>query len=304
METPNEKKNSKGVLIILVLSLLGNAVLGYLFFTTSHEKEVITIEKEKTAAELDSIIDVRVALETELTAVKADLDKFKGYSVELDSLLADARSQLAAKEKRIAALSKDSKKLKELQKELEELKKMRDNLLEQVDRLVQENNLLRKENQEFQATISNLKLVKSDLEKKVESGSVLTANNVLMIGYKEKSSGKKSPTVIAKKTDLIDVCFDLMQNRIAPTGSKEVYLRIISPEGATLAIQSLGSGTFKEKESGQENLFTAKKTIEYDGTTKNHCISWKPNMPFASGKYKAEVYVDGYLAGVGGMILK
>lgn len=304
MSNHNENKNNKGVLILLVLSLLGNAILGYLFFTTNQEKQIITIEKEKTSAELDSIIDIRVALETELTATKADLDKFKGYSAELDSLLSAAREELAIKEKRIAALSRDNKKLKELQKELEELKRMRDALLEQVDRLVQENNLLKKENQEYQATISDLKIVKSDLEKKVESGSVLTANNVVVIGYKEKGSGKKSPTVIAKKTDLVDVCFDLVQNRIAPPGNKEVYVRIISPEGSTLAVQSLGSGTFKDKESGQENLYTAKKTVAYDGTTKNHCITWRPNMPFASGKYKAEVYVDGYLAGAGGLILK
>jgi myosin heavy subunit len=304
MEQQQENKSSKGVLIILILSLLGNGILGYKFFTTNQEKQVVTIEKEKTAAELDSIIDIRVALESELTNTKADLDKFKGYSAELDSLLAGAKEQLAQREKRIASLSKDSKKLKELQGELEDLKKMRDTLLEQVDKLVQENNLLKKENQEFQATISDLNVVKSTLEKKVESGSVLAANNVLMLGYKEKGSGKKAPTVIAKKTDLVDVCFDLAQNRIAPTGNKEVYLRIISPEGSTLAVQSLGSGTFKEKESGQDNLFTAKKTISYDGSTKNHCISWKPNMPFAPGKYKAEVYVDGYLAGVGGVILK
>jgi regulator of replication initiation timing len=218
--------------------------------------------------------------------------------------LINAKEQLAAKEKKIAYLSKDSKKLKELQAELVELKKMRDALLEQVDKLVQENNLLKKENQEFQATISDLNVVNTDLQNKVESGSVLAANNVLMIAYKEKSSTKRAPTVIAKKADLFEVCFDISQNRIAPQGNKEVYLRVISPEGSTLAVQSLGSGTFKSKEGGEDNLYTVKKTVSYDGSVKNHCLGWKPNMPFASGKYKAEVYIDGYLAGVGGLILK
>ena len=82
-------------------------------------------------------------------------------------------------------------RIKELQAELADLKNMRDSLLEQVDKLVQENNLLKKENQEFQATISDLNVVKSDLEKKVESGSVLAANNVFMLAYKEKSSTKR-----------------------------------------------------------------------------------------------------------------
>lgn len=303
MEQQEKKGNNKGILALLLLSLLGNGFLGYKFFTEKGEKEVVTIEKIKTQAELDSVIDIRVALESELTNTKSELDKFKGYSSELDSLLADARKQLDAKEKRIAGLSKDSKKLKELQQELADLKKMRDSLLEQVDKLVMENNLLKKENQEFQATISDLNVVKSNLEKKVESGSVLAANGVTVIAYKEKGS-KRSGTVIAKKADLMEVCFEIGQNRIAPQGNKEVYLRIISPEGSTLAVQSMGSGTFKSKDDGSDNLYTMKKSVDYDGNAKNQCLAWKPNMPFNSGKYKAEVYIDGFLAGAGGVILK
>jgi len=304
MEQQENNNSKKGILIVLVLSLLGNGFLGYKFFTEKKAKEIVIVEKEATQSDLDSIIDIRVALESELTNTKTELEKFQGYSAELDSLLADAKTQLAAREKKIAALSKDSKKLKELQVELDDLKKMRDSLLEQVDKLVQENNLLKKENQEFQATITELNVVRTDLEKKVESGQVLAANNVLMVAYKEKSSTKKSPTVIAKKADSFDVCFDISQNRIAEQGNKEIYLRVISPEGSTLAVQSLGSGTFKSKDDNTDNLYTIKKTITYDGSVKNHCLGWKPNMPFASGKYKAEVYIDGHLAGIGGVILK
>jgi regulatory protein YycI of two-component signal transduction system YycFG len=128
MEQEN-KKNSKGILIILLLSLLGNGILAYLFFTERVEKQIITVEKRDTQNDLDSIIDIRVALESELNNTKTDLEKFKGYSAELDSLLAGAKEQLAAKEKKIAYLAKDSKKLKELQAELADLKKMRDTLL-------------------------------------------------------------------------------------------------------------------------------------------------------------------------------
>ncbi len=302
MEEQNNNKGGKGLLILLLLSLLGNIALGYLFFTEKKAKETVIVEKQNTATELESVIEVRIALENELSETREDLEKFKGYSEELDSLLAEAKTSLDKREKQIAGYSRDVKKLKA---ELEDLKKMRDSLLEQVDKLVQENNLLKQENTEFQATISDLKVVKTDLEKKVESGSILAAANVVMIAYKEKSGGsKRTPTVVSKKTDIIEVCFDVVQNRIAPSGNKEVYLRIISPEGSTLAVQSLGSGTFKSKETGDDNLFTVKKTVNYDGTSKNHCISWKPNMPFASGKYVAEVYIDGYLAGKGGYIMK
>lgn len=297
-------KSGKSVLLLLLLSLLGNGFLGYKYFTEKQDHETVLIEKEKTDAELSSLVDLRVNLETELSATKEDLEKFKGYSEELDSLLAHARNDLEKKEKRIASLSKDSKKLKELQKELEDLKAMRDNLLEQVDKLVMENNLLKKENQEYQATIGDLNMENSNLEKKVESGSALTSTQVLLVSYKEKSKGKRAVTAIAKKTDFMEVCFNIAQNRIASKGPKEVYARIISPEGSTLAVQSLGSGTFKSKENGEDNLYTTKKTIDYDGNEKNHCIAWKPNMPFSSGKYKVEIFIDGYLSGVGGLILK
>jgi regulatory protein YycI of two-component signal transduction system YycFG len=77
METNETKNKSKSVLILLIISVLGNLVLGYKFFTEKKAKEIVTIEKEATQSDLDSIIDIRVALESELNNTKNDLDKCK-----------------------------------------------------------------------------------------------------------------------------------------------------------------------------------------------------------------------------------
>ncbi len=59
-------------------------------------------------------------------------------------------------------------------------------------------------------------------------------------------------------------------------------IRIISPEGVTLAVQSAGSGTFKMADTDEERQYSTSTTMEYDQTAKsNVCTYWQQTTPFA-----------------------
>ena len=110
-----------------------------------------------------------------------------------------------------------------------------------------------------------------------------------------KSSGKESETDNAKKAEKLKVCFDVPENLVADPGEKTFLVRIISPEGTTMAVQSSGSGTFMVAGSGEQRQYTTSTTIDYDQKPKNVCTYWQQTTPYAQGNYTVEVYQDGYL---------
>ncbi|MFM7728959.1 MAG: hypothetical protein ACKO7B_19835, partial [Flavobacteriales bacterium] len=112
-------------------------------------------------------------------------------------------------------------------------------------------------------------------------------------------------TPLARRTNKMEVCFDVMDNKIAKGGQKNVYLRITEPSGKTIGNRSSGSGSFTTG-SGEELLYTATTTIDYTGAKANVCLSHEEqeDKKFAPGTYLVEVYIDKVLAGAGSAILK
>ncbi len=56
-------------------------------------------------------------------------------------------------------------------------------------------------------------------------------------------------------------------NRIAQTGSTDVYVCITGPDGQPIAVEALGSGKFTTREEG-EKLFTAKVPVDFESRQK------------------------------------
>jgi hypothetical protein len=112
-------------------------------------------------------------------------------------------------------------------------------------------------------------------------------------------------TKSAKKVESIKVCFDIDENKVSEPGSKIFLLRIVSPEGVTLAVQSQGSGVFELADSGEKSQYTTKQEINYEQKKKNVCMYWEGAAGgFGKGTYTIEIYQDGYNTGTTTMELK
>ncbi|GIV32915.1 MAG: hypothetical protein KatS3mg031_0450 [Chitinophagales bacterium] len=296
--------SNRPITILLLISVVLNVIVLYFLYIKLTENN----ELDKKVAALQEKVDSLSMLRTELVAkveeTTSELDEFKGLSAELDSLLAEAKKDIARKEARIAQLKKDASKAKELAAEVAELKRLKERYLEQIDSLISANNLLKEEIVAYQTTLQDQTATIEQQKKTIEKGSILTADNVTASPQKRKASGKFVNTAIASKTNRVEICFDLLENKIAASGTKTIYLQILSPDGVVLGTDASGAGTFTIKDDNTQARYTATTQIDYQNQRKNYCVTWSYDIPLTKGSYTVKVFVDGFFSGVGAFILK
>lgn len=290
--------NTNKILLVLLLASIGVNI--WLFTSKSGMQEDFRQQK-------DSLITANVDIEKELNDTYTELNQYKGINARLDSLLQEANGKIDVQKARIEDLirkeGKTSKLNKQLLAELNELKKLRDQYLEKIDQLLVENEQLKKEKTELSSTVENLS---KNLEKTINTASVLRAEYLKANAFKKRSNDKYAPTAMARRTNKIEICFSVLENKIAKSGTKTAYLRLIEPGGKVLGNRAEGSSGFRRNDTGEDVLFTATKTIEYSNEKMdNICMEWEEaDRVFAAGNYILELYIDGNPAGTTSIMLR
>jgi predicted nucleic acid-binding Zn-ribbon protein len=300
MSQEENKSNKSAVLLIALLLLLSAGMNVYQWKNQS--ETVVTYDNQ-----IDSMITVRIELERELASTSVELEKYRGMSVSLDSLLNDANRKIEAQEKKIRALIKSEKNNKtlnaKLKTELEELRKLKGEYLDQIDQLVAENKELKEQNVILQESVGGLKKEKSELQGKVSQASQLKVEYMKIVAYKKKGSGKYVESAIAKRTNKLEMCLTVMDNSIASPGERMVYLIVKEPTGKVLAGYS--KATFNEAETGEEMMATASQKIDFTGSKQDLCLAFENDERIlTSGTYTMSVYIDGSLVGESAYMLK
>jgi DNA repair exonuclease SbcCD ATPase subunit len=249
---------------------------------------------------------VRVEVERELASTETELEKYRGISANLDSLLNDANGRIAEQEKKIRKLianEKDANRLnKKLKAELEAFKKLKDEYLEKIDQLIIENNALKAKNEELNNTVSNLSEEKKNLQGKVATASQIKVEYLKINAYKKKNSGKYVEATIAKRTNKIEACFTVMDNKIAEHGDKNIYMVIKEPGGKILA--GISRANFTDV-SGNNIEATASYKIHYEGDKIPVCINFENEQRIlVSGNYAVEIYMENTPVASGTLMLK
>lgn len=297
MENQNQSSGKGRILwIVLVLSLIFN------IYQWRNKASVVEALEVKT----DSLVTARVDVEKELAATYEELNQYKGINSRLDSLLLEANNMVDQQKDKIASLMKKEKNSaalnKKLNAELEELKKLRDQYLEKVDELLVENENLKKQNTDLTSTVET---ISKNLESTVNTASVLKSEYVKVKAYKKKSSGKFSETAMAKRTNKMEVCFTILENKITQPGEKTAYLRIIEPGGKTMGGSSEGSSTFKMKGTNEDVMYSNSQKIDYKNEKQDVCLNWEEKERiFTPGTYVIEIYIDGNLSTAASYVLK
>jgi hypothetical protein len=135
--------------------------------------------------------------------------------------------------------------------------------------------------------------------------SVLHASNIRMDAIRVKRNGKEKETRKAKKADVLRVTFDIDENRIAESGTKMIYLRIVGPDGSVLNNPANGSGMMTSSK-GDHLTYTLPKSLSLvqNQPVKGITVDWNQDGDYAKGVYKIEIYNDGYAVGSGEVNLK
>ncbi|MBK7853391.1 MAG: hypothetical protein IPJ66_20275 [Bacteroidetes bacterium] len=299
METQNqEQKKGKGTLWIVLFLL--SAVMN-IYQWRNHTTTINTYEQK-----VDTLVVERVNVEKELSDTKAELEKYRGISANLDSLLNEAQAKIEEQAKKIKDINSREKNMAslntKLKQQLADLQMLRDEYLGRIDSLLMANKQLVTEKEQL---TSNVESLSKNLETTVATASVLKTEYIKVQSFKRKSSGKFVETAMAKRTHKLSVCFDVLDNKIAKQGDKTVYLKITEPGGKAVGNRSTGSNSFKTS-AGEEIMYAATTTINYTGAKQNVCMNYEEQQDkmCPPGTYLIEVYIDGNLSGAGSYTLR
>jgi hypothetical protein len=283
----SENKNKSNLLLIILLLLS----VGFNIYQYSSKNTIISESKN----ERDSLITARVDIEKELNETYSELNQYKGENARMDSLLSIANTDLQSYENKIASLLKSESNKEQLNKklleELKEIKKLRDQYLEKIDNLLAENSRLKKDNSDLNTKVEQ---ISKDLENTVNTASILRVEYLNISSLKKKFNDKYAPTLLAKRTNKFDICFTILENKIAKSGTRTVYCRLISPNGKVIGDRAQGSGSFNDVKSNSQIQFTLSKSLDYNNANANICMTWESaGEKYNVGIYTAEIYIDG-----------
>lgn len=295
--TTELKPKSKAVVflsaLIVVLAFVLIA-LGWLYYSEHKEavetQQLLIAEKDSIALNLQGIMQEYDILETDNETLNAKLEEEQ-----------ERAGKLLAEIKQVKSVS--YAKIKEYQKELGTLRSIMRDMVIEIDSLNTLNQQLIAENikvkQEFtmsQKTVESLERKTEEMSSTITKGSVVRARNVNPI-----TINKRGREILrARNVEKIKTCFTLSENNIAEPGLREVYIRLLGPDGFILAKSNTDLFDFE----GDKIVFSASREIDYQNRDVEMCIFYDNNGKLEPGKYEVSLFMDGYMIGFGEFMLK
>ncbi|MBA4154749.1 hypothetical protein [Flavobacterium sp.] len=292
----NQNNNSKLKAVILVLSLLLLASLGYMFKMSSDAKKVET--------ELSSVTTEKENALTELAQLKTTYDAAIAENTSMSE-------ELIAERDKVVKLMEEVKKSKGDAAAIGKYKQQIADLQAKMNVLIRENDELKVKNQQLTAEIDSTKTIlveakeynqvlagqNEELSKTVEKASKLSILNLKTGAYKVKSSGKEVETERAKRADILKVNFTIAENKVAKSGDKSYYIQVIDSKNNVL-------GEKKLVEFGDKSLtYSFISTVQYE----NNTVNVSENLPgenFEKGTYFVNIFDKAELVGKTSFTLK
>ncbi len=304
--------NRKVIYGVLIAALLGT--WGYIFYDKSKTSEQVS-QLETKITNIDS---ARVALQQDFMDVSAKADSLTKDNLQLTGDLAQKNTAIQTLKSNISSILKkknaSESELAEAKKMIGELNGKIDGLFAEIEQLKGENLQLNNANQQLntektqltnekqglEQNLNKTSVEKKQLEEKVDVASTLRASSIGIAAIKIKNSGKQKETSSAKRAQLIRITFNIDENRITPSGSKEIFVVVTGTDGEIIS----DGASFSTRDEGIKK-YTSKVTINYE---QNKVIpvsfDWKQEKGFKEGNYNIEIYNNGFKIGQGLKTLK
>ncbi len=322
----NPNDNSKRLLTMAGIAI---AVLLGLSIFLMISKYKAGQELEATSLELNTQKQAFAELDTKYNDAVAQLEQQKGLNAQLDEKINQQLQQLEQNKTQIEQMIRENRDYRSALGRLESQKKQYlaeiDKLKAEIGILTDQNTQLTSENANLNTSLAEtqtrlteessakaalisektqLETERAVLSRKVDIASAIRVKNITVKAVDVRSSGKEKSKSRASKVDKLNICFVTEPNEVVPSGEETFYLTVIDPTGATLAIESLGSGIAQDKRNEQDFRYTTVATCNYDNGETNVCGAWQPGQNFVKGKYEVKIFNKGYHVGTGYFNLK
>ncbi len=288
----NQGKHKMTVILAVILGVFVLLAVVLFFFQNSR------ISKAEAENEQLQLTNEQLQLANEFQSVDNEFAQYENQTQLLvnDSLVQKYAAAKAKVEKLLQELNnektKNAKRIKQLQDEIATLKGILRHYVAQIDSLAKENQGLRDENREIKdrnrqlsKKVDDVSRENNTLNERMILAEKLNVTGVNLTALKKNGKTEKN---ITKARQLL-VTFTIPQNNSTPVGEKDIYLRIVTPEGDLLG----NGGTFSFE--GQSVKCTARKSIEYAGEEIGGIhIYWDVNATLNPGEYTVELFCDNY----------
>lgn len=261
-----------GVIVVLI------AVLAYVWIDRNSYIDEITIDKENLTAEMLQLQEDYANLTTTNDTLNNEL-----------ILEREKVAQLIERVKQTEATNRAQ--LRKYEKELGTLRSIMRGYIKQIDSLNTLNTNLRaeaaeakQEARESRNKYEDLKSTTEELGKQVEIGSVVKGRSLVMVGVTE--TGKETDR--SSRTAKLKACLYLVENSIAKKGPKTIYIRIKGPDGILMTTDQQQIFTC----AGEQMIYSASRTVDYQGSEVEVCIYFTPGQKFTKGVYSVDAYTE------------
>ncbi len=281
----NKQKLTIAAVAVLTLGLI---VVSILLIQKNNENEemaaLFAIEKEEMENEYSTFAnqyeELQIQINNDSLQIKLEREKLK-----TQRLLEELRQ----------TKSTNAAEITRLKKELKTVRAVMRSYIIQIDSLNQLNQALTTENKKVKAQyreaaqqISSLAEEKEALNQKVELAAQLDATNI-KLSLRNKR-GKETNKL--KRATKLAFSFTLAKNPTATTGERDIYIRIMKPNGDILT-----KGNYLFEYENRQLEYSIKKYIEYTGEEQEVTVYWDVDEFLGEGTYQVFIFSDGKLIG-------
>ncbi len=299
---PN-KKNTWIFIGAIALLLLGNI---YLFVSRNKVME----QRDEAMSQVDTTTSSLHNVQNEYDAALARLDQLTSENAQLDSMVNGKDSEIGKIKSQIQKLLSSGKKnsadLKKARTMIEQLNSTVKSYEEQIAQLKDENSKLTDYNKVVTKERDSTVEKNITLQQKVKLGAVLHCSNIRMEPIDLRRGGKKEKqTSRASRVDIFRLTFDIDDNRIAEDGLKNIYVRIVAPNGNLMSNTAFGSGATTTAKGDALNYTILKQiSLKQGESVKNITVDWHQDNSYQKGSYTIEFYNEGFKIGSGNINLR
>lgn len=309
MENNQQKPKANGALLAALIIMTGLAgVSSYLYFD---QKKVAETQEVTIAERVEELSTTRVKLDSISTALDAKIAEVQKLGGDVDELL-KVKAQLEADKASLgrgARISRANIAKYELRiKQYEAFLVEKDTLIAQLQRenqtlvatnttLNDENSNLRTVQQTLRDSVTTFVSQNQELSTKVNRAAALKAQNVKVFAVNSRGKVRDDDAYKAKRVDKLKLTYTLLDNPLTKEEPKDVYVRVLDPDGAVVSDMANGSGTFVV--DGNETIYTTKQTVNYVNKNQNVELLYTRGQQYKPGKYTVELFSEGYKIGAG-----
>jgi hypothetical protein len=315
METSNQNNNSGALRIGVIVLLAALALVGYLYFNTQTKNKDLQGLLDTKVGELS---DARVKLDSISRALEAkilEVESLGGSVEELEKIKAELEKDIKnLKSSSSFSAKKYNDKIAEYEKFLaakdEEIMKLREEngllasenltLKTEKEEVITQNTYLSSAKDSLTNVVDEVSTKNKDLQQKVNTAAALKAVNVEVVGLTSKGK-EKDGKIKSKKIDQLKVTYSLPSNPLTEKTNKDVYLRILDPNGAVL--NDMGRGGVLDF-GGKEIGYSVRQSVPYTNNDQKVAMYYQKSQEFNSGVYAVELYSEGFKIGTGNFQIK